>query len=92
MYAKNPRNVNHLKSLIEEEFTSLNDNIESCQAICRSVANRCQMFINTEGKQFEHLLSKKCPFFLMNCPFFIVNCFFLFLKNENFFVEFDSGT
>jgi len=56
VYAKNPRDVNHLKSLIEEEFTSLNDNIESCQAICRSVANCCQMFINTEGKQFEHLL------------------------------------
>jgi hypothetical protein len=24
-------------------------------AICRSVEKRCQMCINTEGKQFEHL-------------------------------------
>jgi hypothetical protein len=38
--------MNHLKSLIEQEFISLNDNVE-----CRSVANRCQMCINTEGKQ-----------------------------------------
>ena len=56
VYAKNPRDINHLKTLIEEEFTSLNDNIELCQAICRSVANRCQMCISTEGEQFEHLL------------------------------------
>ena len=56
VYAQNPRNINHLKALIEGEFISLNDNIESCQAICRSVANRCQVCINTEDKQFEHLL------------------------------------
>jgi hypothetical protein len=55
VYAQNPGDMNHLNALIEEEFTSLNDNIESCQAICRSVANRCQMCINTEGRQFEHL-------------------------------------
>ena len=56
MHAQNPRDVSHLQSLIEEEFTSLNGNIESCQTICRSVANRCQMCINTEGTQFEHQL------------------------------------
>jgi len=56
VYAQQPRNVNHLKLLIEQEFTSLNNNIELCKAICRSVADRCQMCINTEGKQFEHLL------------------------------------
>ena len=56
VYAQKPRDVNHLKLLIEQEFTSLNDNIELCQAICCSVANRCQMYISTEGKQFEHLL------------------------------------
>ncbi len=56
VYAQNPRDINHLKVLIEEEFTSLNENIESCQAICRSVAKRCQMCINMEGKQFEHSL------------------------------------
>jgi len=56
VYAQKPRDLNHLKILIKEEFTSLNDNIELCQRICRSVANRCQMFIGTEGKQFEHLL------------------------------------
>ncbi len=56
VYAQNRRDINHLKSLIEEEFTSLNNNIELCQTICRSVANRCQMCINTEGKQFEYLL------------------------------------
>ncbi len=55
VYAQNPRNINHLKSLIQEEFISLNDNIELCQAICRSVADSCQMCINTDGKQFEHL-------------------------------------
>jgi hypothetical protein len=55
VYVLNPRDINHLKVLIKEEFTSLNDNIESCQAICRSVPNRCQMCIDTEGKQFEHL-------------------------------------
>ncbi len=54
-YAQNPRDINHLKSLIEEEFISLKDNIELCQAICRSVADRCQMCINIDGKQFEHL-------------------------------------
>ena len=63
VYAQNPRDINPLKSLIEEEFTLINDNIESCQAICRSVADRYQMCMNTEGKQFEHLLLKKSPFF-----------------------------
>ena len=53
--AQRPRGVNHLKSSIKKEFTSLNDNIELCQAICRSVADRCQMCIDAEGKQFEHL-------------------------------------
>jgi DNA-binding XRE family transcriptional regulator len=56
VYAARPRDLDHLKLLIEEEFTSLNDNIELCQSICRSVANRCQICINIEGKQFEHLL------------------------------------
>lgn len=56
VYAQNPRDVNHLKALIEEEFQSLTDNINSCQAICRSVAKRCQMCISTEGEHFEHLL------------------------------------
>ncbi|CAF3181292.1 unnamed protein product [Rotaria sp. Silwood2] len=55
VYAQNPCNTNHLKSLIEQEFISINDDIELCQKICRSVADRCQMCINTEGKQFEHL-------------------------------------
>jgi hypothetical protein len=55
VYAQNTANINHLKSLIQEEFISLNDSIELCQAICRSVADRCQMSINTDGKQFEHL-------------------------------------
>ncbi|CAF3931381.1 unnamed protein product [Rotaria sp. Silwood1] len=41
VYAQQPRDVNHLKLLIEQEFTSLNNNIELCQAICRSVADRC---------------------------------------------------
>ncbi len=50
VYAQNPRDVNHLKSFIEEEFTSLNDNIQSWQAISRSVANRCPICINTEAK------------------------------------------
>ena len=45
----------YLKSLIKKEFTFLNDNTELCQAICRSVADRCQMCIDAEGKQFEHL-------------------------------------
>jgi hypothetical protein len=55
VYAQNPRDINHLKALIKEEFTSLNDSIESCQAICRSVENLCRLCINTEGKQFAHL-------------------------------------
>jgi hypothetical protein len=55
VHSRNPRDVNHLKSLIEEEFTSLKDNIEFCQTICLSVDNRCQMCLNTEGKQFEQL-------------------------------------
>jgi hypothetical protein len=53
---QNPQDINHLKSLIKQEFTLLNDTLKSCQAICRSVDNRCQMCINTEGKQSEHLL------------------------------------
>ncbi|CAF3410470.1 unnamed protein product [Rotaria sp. Silwood1] len=56
VYAQKPRDVNHLKILIKEEFTSLNDDIELCQAICRSVAKRCEICISTGGKQFEHLL------------------------------------
>ncbi|CAF3776126.1 unnamed protein product [Rotaria sp. Silwood1] len=55
VYTQNPSNINQLKSLIKQEFTSVNDNIELCQTICRSVADRCQMCINTGGKQFEHL-------------------------------------
>ncbi|CAM4820866.1 unnamed protein product [Rotaria magnacalcarata] len=49
VYAQNPCNTNHLKSLIEQEFISINADIELCQKICRSVADRCQMCINTEG-------------------------------------------
>jgi hypothetical protein len=56
IYAQKLRDVNHLKLLIEQEFTSLNDNIELYQAICRSVAKHCQLSISTEGKQFEYLL------------------------------------
>lgn len=56
VYARKPRDLNHLKMLIKEEFTSLNDKIELCQKICHSVANRSQMCISSEGKQFEHLL------------------------------------
>ncbi|CAF1503241.1 unnamed protein product [Adineta ricciae] len=55
VYTEKPRNINHMKSLIQQEFTSLNDVIELCQAICRSVGDRCQMCINNAGKQFEHL-------------------------------------
>jgi hypothetical protein len=46
VYAQKPRDLNHLKILIKEEFTSLNDNIELCQTICHSVANRSQMCIS----------------------------------------------
>ncbi len=56
VYAQKPRDLNHLKMLIKEEFRSLNDKIELCQKICHSVANRSQMCISSEGKQFEHLL------------------------------------
>ncbi len=45
VYSQNPRNVNHLKSLIEEEFKSLNDNIGLCQTIYGSVVDRCQMCV-----------------------------------------------
>ncbi len=55
VYAQSPRDVNHLKSLIKQEFISLNDDINLCKAIYRSGADRCQMCINAEGKQFEHL-------------------------------------
>ena len=55
VYAQRPRYVNHLKSLTKKEFSFLNDNTELCQAIFRSVADRCQMCIGAEGKQFEHL-------------------------------------
>ena len=44
-----------MKSLIEKEFISLNSNNELCEEICRSVADRCPMCIENEGKQFEHL-------------------------------------
>ncbi len=53
---QNLQDINHLKSLIKQDFTLLNDTPESCQAIRRSVDNCCQMCINTEGKQSEHLL------------------------------------
>ncbi len=56
VYAQQPSDIDHLKSLIKKEFALINDNTELCRAICRSVANRCQMCIDTDGKQFEHLL------------------------------------
>ena len=56
VYIQEPRDVNHLKLFIEQEFRSLNNNIELCQTICRSIIDRCQMCISTEGKRFEHLL------------------------------------
>ncbi|CAF1410132.1 unnamed protein product [Adineta ricciae] len=56
VYTQNPRSVNDMKALIKEEFRSVNDDIKLCQSICRSVASRCQMCTDTEGKQFEHLL------------------------------------
>ncbi|CAF1365222.1 unnamed protein product [Adineta ricciae] len=56
VYAQQPSDIDHLKSLIKKEFALINDNIELCQAICRSVVIRCQMCIDTDGKQFEHLL------------------------------------
>ncbi|CAF4941817.1 unnamed protein product, partial [Rotaria sp. Silwood2] len=43
-----------MKSVIEEEFTLLNSNIELFQVICRSGADRCQICLDNEGKQFEH--------------------------------------
>ncbi|CAF5219211.1 unnamed protein product, partial [Rotaria magnacalcarata] len=49
VYAQSPRDANHLKSLIKQKITSLNDNIELCQTICQSVADRCQMCINAGG-------------------------------------------
>jgi hypothetical protein len=52
----NPRDINHLKSLIEQQFRSLNDDIELYQSICRSVTDRCQMCTSVQGKQFEQLL------------------------------------
>jgi transposase len=55
VYAQTPRDVNRLKTLIEEQFKLLNDNIELCQSICRSVADRCQMCIDVQGKHFEQL-------------------------------------
>ena len=56
VYAQNPRDTNHLKSLITQQFRSINDNTELCQSICRSVLDRCQMCMSVEGKQFEQLL------------------------------------
>jgi hypothetical protein len=44
VYSQYPRDINHMKSLIKEEFASLNDDIELCQAICRSVIDHCQMY------------------------------------------------
>ena len=54
VYTGKPRDVEHLKFLIKQEFTSLNGDIELCQSICRSVANRCEICVSTEGAQFEH--------------------------------------
>ncbi len=48
VYAQNPHDINHMKSLIKQEFASFNDNIELYETICRSVIDRCQMCINTE--------------------------------------------
>ncbi|CAF3192571.1 unnamed protein product [Rotaria sp. Silwood2] len=56
VYAQSPRDINHRKSLTEQQFRSLNNNIELGQSICRSVADRCKMGMDVEGKQFEHFL------------------------------------
>ena len=53
VYVQQLRDVNHL---IEREFKSLDNYIELCQTISRSVTDHCQMCISIEGKQSEHLL------------------------------------
>ena len=55
VYAQNPSDIKHMRSLIEEEIVSLNSNIELCEEICRSILDRCQMYIDSQAKQFEHL-------------------------------------
>lgn len=79
LYALNPHNINHLKVLIKEEFTSLNDNAELCRSICRFVSSHFQIYTNKQGKHFEHLFWLQCSYFLDKSSFLYNKTFFFYL-------------
>ena len=86
VYVQQPRDVIHLKLLIEQEFRAFNNNIELCQTIYRSLTDRYQMCISTEGKRFEHfkllsILSKNAMLSLLKVVLFSL------WKSKIFFVS-----
>lgn len=70
------------KVINQKRFTSLNDNIEWCQAIGRSVASCCQRGILTEDKRFEHSLYNTSQSCMKSFPFSIVVLFNAWLSGN----------
>ena len=71
VYAVQLREVEYFKFMVKRASISFKNDMELCQSICGSFANRCQMCFHTEDAPFEHLLSSSI-FFCRSFPFFLV--------------------
>jgi CYTH domain-containing protein len=67
MYSHKPTDLGHMKQLIELEFPILDADNHLCNAICDTVAERCLMCIEHNGKQFEQFLSMSSNIMFCEC-------------------------
>ena len=51
-----PQTVQDMMSRAENALSDVNNNVEMCKRICRSVVRRCEMCLSANGGHFEHLL------------------------------------
>ena len=51
-----PETVQDMMSRAENALSDINNNVEMCKRICRSVVRRCEMCLSVNGGHFEHLL------------------------------------
>lgn len=56
VFSQKPRDLEHLRAIIEEEFEALNNNKYLCTNLVNSVKKRCEKCIEVHGKHFEQLL------------------------------------
>ncbi len=54
VYRTHPRNIDHLRTLIENAFEELADNIKLVHEICLYVVDRCTVCYKADGEHFEH--------------------------------------